>query len=139
MVCATASSLNLGKQVIDPDLAGAHSLRAGRAMALKLHGYDDTTIMKMVRWTSLTFLQYIHNQIDHLSVDISKKWALNSCLSTWQPSDHGVSMGHAAHVMLVRPTVSYIHGTNAIPTCMPQRWAVSEPFLCCGTPQTWLN
>jgi hypothetical protein len=40
-------------------------------MALKLTGADDTTIMKMGHWTSLTFLQYIHEQIAHLSADIS--------------------------------------------------------------------
>jgi len=64
--------LNLDKQGIDPDLIGAHSLSAGGAMALKLHGESDTTIMKMGRWTSLTFLQYIHNQLAYLSKDISK-------------------------------------------------------------------
>ena len=69
----TARTLKLHEQAINPDLVGAHSLRAGGAMALKLHGYDDTTIMKMGRWTSLTFLQYIHNQIAHLSKDISTK------------------------------------------------------------------
>ena len=42
-------------------------------MAMKLHGESDTTIMKMGRWTSLTFLQYIHNQIVHLSTDLSNK------------------------------------------------------------------
>ena len=75
-VRATAKELNLHLHAIDPDLVGAHSLRAGGAMALKLHGYDDTTIMKMGRWTSLTFLQYIHNQIAHLSHDISKKMSI---------------------------------------------------------------
>ena len=59
----TEKPLKLHLQEIDPDLVGAHSLRAGGAMTLKLHGYDDTTIMNMGRWTSLTFLQYIHNQI----------------------------------------------------------------------------
>lgn len=68
--------LNLKDQGIDPDLVAAHSLRAGGAMALKLHGYNDTTIMKMGRWTSLTFLQYIHNQIAHLAHDISKKMSI---------------------------------------------------------------
>ena len=72
----TAKTLKLHEQAIDPDLVGAHSLRAGGAMALKLHGYDDTTIMKMGRWTSLTFLQYIHNQIAHLSKDISAKMSI---------------------------------------------------------------
>ena len=66
-VRAKAKKLKLNLQAINPDLVGAHSLCAGGAMALKLHGYDDTTIMKMGRWTSLTFLQYIHNQISHLS------------------------------------------------------------------------
>ena len=71
-----AKTLQLEKQAIDPDLIGAHSLRAGGAMALKLHGFDDTTIMKIGRWTSLTFLQYIHTQIAHLSKDISRKMSI---------------------------------------------------------------
>ena len=70
------ASLHLDKAGIDPDLVGAHSLRAGGAMALKLHGFDDTTIMKMGRWTSLTFLQYVHEQIAHLSTDISQKMSI---------------------------------------------------------------
>ena len=68
--------LKLSKHGIDPDLVGAHSLRAGGAMALKLHVIDDTTIMKIGRWTSLTFLQYIHNQMDHLAKDISAKMSI---------------------------------------------------------------
>ena len=69
----SVKDLNLHLGGIDPDLVGVHSLRAGGAMALKLHGENDTTIMKTGRWTSLTFLQYIHNQIAHLSKDLSKK------------------------------------------------------------------
>ena len=75
-VRSTAKVLRLDKQGIDPDLIGAHSLRAGGAMALRLHGYEDTVIMKMGRWTSLTFLQYIHTQIAHLAEDISKKMSI---------------------------------------------------------------
>ena len=76
MLQLSAKSLQLEKQAIDPDLIGAHSLRSGGAMALKLHGYDDTTIRKMGRWTSDTFLQYIHNQIAHLAKDISKNMSM---------------------------------------------------------------
>ena len=76
MLRASASVLKLEKQNIDPDLIGAHSLRAGGAMALRLHGYDDTTIQKMGRLTSNTFLQYIHTQIAHLSKDISEKMSI---------------------------------------------------------------
>ena len=76
IVRLSAKALNLHKQGIDPDLIGAHSLRAGGAMALKLHGFDNITIMKMGRWTSLTFSQYIHNQIACLSEDISRKMSM---------------------------------------------------------------
>ena len=72
----TAKLLNLHEQGIHPDLIRAHSLRAGGAMALRLHGFEDTIIMKMGRWTSLTFLQYIHTQIAHLAEDISKKMSI---------------------------------------------------------------
>ena len=75
-VRTTVTKLQLNTQGIDPDLVGAHSLRAGGAMALKLHGYDDMTIMKMRWWTSLTFLQYIHNQIAHLAKDICTRMSI---------------------------------------------------------------
>ena len=65
--------LQLERTGINPDLVGIHSLRAGGTMALKLQGASDTTIMKIGRWTSLTFLQYIHNQITHLNKNISKQ------------------------------------------------------------------
>ncbi len=59
--------MNLHTQGIDTDLIGVHSLCAGGAMAMKLNGSSDTTnIKKQGRWSSLTFLQYIHNQIAHL-------------------------------------------------------------------------
>ena len=74
---ATVTNLKLDKAGITPDLVGVHSFRAGGAMALKLNGATDTTIMKMGRWTSLTFLQYIHNQIAHLSTDLSTKMSTN--------------------------------------------------------------
>ena len=69
----TVKILRLDKQGIDSDLVGVHSLRAGGAMALKLHGFNDTTIMKQGHWTSLTFLMYIHRQIAHLGKDMSAK------------------------------------------------------------------
>ena len=72
MIRAAVKTLHLNDAGIDPDLVGNHSLRAGGAMALKLKGHTDTTIMKIGRWLGLTFLQYIHNQIVHLAVDISK-------------------------------------------------------------------
>ena len=50
---------------------GAHSLRASGAMALKLNGYDKETIMKIGRWSSDTFLTYIHSQIAALTMGVA--------------------------------------------------------------------
>ena len=41
-----------------------HSLRAGGANALHLSGYSDREIMKMGRWRSATFMEYISEQLD---------------------------------------------------------------------------
>ena len=71
-----ATTLRLQDTGIDPDLIGVHSLRAGGAMALKLHGYSDTTIKKFGRWSSLTFLEYIHNQIAHLSNGVAASMSI---------------------------------------------------------------
>ena len=76
LIRTTAKLLKLEEQGIHPDLIGVHSLRAGGAMALCLHGFADTIIMKMGRWTSLTFLQYIHTQIAHLATDISNRMSI---------------------------------------------------------------
>ena len=72
-VRSTASTLDLQKQAIKLDLIGAYSLRSGGEMSLKLHGYNDTTIMKMVRWKSLISLQYINYYISDLSKYILKR------------------------------------------------------------------
>ena len=53
----------------------SHSLRAGGAMALHLTGADVNTIKKMGRWSSDTFLMYIHEQISHFSKGLSRQMA----------------------------------------------------------------
>ena len=70
---AAITDLKLDQAGITPDLVGVHSYRAGGAMALKLTGSSDTTIMKLGRWKSLAFLEYLHNQIAHLSSDLSNQ------------------------------------------------------------------
>jgi hypothetical protein len=49
-----------------------HSLRAGGAMAMKLNGASDSTIMRVGRWSLLTYLTYIHSQISALTAGLSK-------------------------------------------------------------------
>ena len=52
-----------------------HSLRAGGAMALKLANMDIVMIKKYGRWSSDTFLTYIHEQISSLGHGVSKAMA----------------------------------------------------------------
>jgi hypothetical protein len=42
-------------------------------MALKLQGVDDSLIMKIGRWTGLTFLTYIHSQIGALNASLARR------------------------------------------------------------------
>ncbi|MHA7856420.1 hypothetical protein [Marinobacter shengliensis] len=54
------------------DRVSPHSIRASGAMALQLNSADVLTIKKMGRWSSDTFLTYIHSQISSLSAGLSE-------------------------------------------------------------------
>ena len=60
-------NLNMLDKGFSPKNVGSHSLRSGGAMACKLNGIDSDTIKKIGRWSSDTFLMYIHEQISHLT------------------------------------------------------------------------
>jgi len=49
-----------------------HSLRAGGANALHLAGYSDREIMKMGRWRSKTFMEYIQEQLSTFTKGMSR-------------------------------------------------------------------
>ncbi len=57
----------------------SHSLRAGGAMAVKLGGASDSTIMRVGRWTSLTYLTYIHTQIGALTAGLA--WQMSKAFT----------------------------------------------------------
>ena len=57
----------------------SHSLRAGGAMAMKLSGASDSTIMRVGRWTSLTYLTYIHSQIGALTAGVA--WRMSTAFT----------------------------------------------------------
>ena len=44
-------------------------------MAMKLSGASDSTIMRVGRWSLLTYLMYIHSQIGALTAGLSKLMA----------------------------------------------------------------
>ena len=56
-----------------------HSLHAGSAMAMKLSGASDSTIMRVWRWTSLTYLAYIHSQIGALTAGVA--WRMSTAFT----------------------------------------------------------
>jgi len=68
--------LRLDKQGIRPSDVSSHSLRAGGATAMHLNNIPDSTIQKMGRWSSDTFLIYIHEQIAAFSKGVSKQMGL---------------------------------------------------------------
>jgi hypothetical protein len=55
----------------------AHSLQASGAMALRLNNVGKDLIKKLGRWSSSTWLTYIHSQISLLSAGLSEKMAVH--------------------------------------------------------------
>jgi len=66
-----AKQLNYAERGIPIDRIDTHSLRSGGANALSLAGYSDRAIMKMGRWKSKTFLEYISSQLSEFSQGMS--------------------------------------------------------------------
>ena len=61
-----------GTRNIPVDHIDTHSLRSGGANALSLSGYSDRQIMKMGRWKSATFMEYICEELACFSKGMSK-------------------------------------------------------------------
>ena len=66
-------ALGLEANGITASMVSSHFLRAGGAMAMYLNKIDTTTIRKMGRWSSDTFLMYIHEQIGVFSKNVALK------------------------------------------------------------------
>ena len=71
------SNMGLSRYNISPDDISSHSLRAGGAMALHLNGVPSRTIQLLGRWSSDTFLIYIHEQIAAFSTNLSTLMSTN--------------------------------------------------------------
>jgi hypothetical protein len=75
LVHHAATATNLVAHGYSLRCVGTHSLRASGVMALKLQGVDDSTMMKIGRWTGLTFTTYIHSQIGALNTGMARRMA----------------------------------------------------------------
>jgi hypothetical protein len=60
-----------------PSRVSAHSLRASGAMALRLNNVGEDLIKKMGRWSSSTWLTYIHAQISSLTAGLSERMVIH--------------------------------------------------------------
>jgi integrase len=72
-ICEAARLTHPPDHGYDLKRVGAHSLRASGAMAMKLNNIDAETIKKVGRWTSSTFLIYIHSQIAALNAGLAQR------------------------------------------------------------------
>jgi hypothetical protein len=54
---------------------GSHSIWSGRAVHLKLAGYDDDMVNKLGRWSSNTYLRCIQSQIAQLTKGVATNMA----------------------------------------------------------------
>ena len=75
MVRLAAVDLKLAERGFPSERLGSHSLRAGGAVALAVNGASRDMIKKIGRWSSDTFLMYIHEQISHLTAGIAERMA----------------------------------------------------------------
>jgi hypothetical protein len=66
-------ALKLEEKGFPAAAVSSHSLRAGGAMAMHLNHIDHDTIRKQGRWSSDTFLMYIHEQIAAFSAGLSTR------------------------------------------------------------------
>jgi hypothetical protein len=73
LVRQAAITTNLMAQGYDMLRIGTHLLRASGAMALKLQGAVDSTIMEIGRWSGTTYLKYIHSQIGTLNAGLAAR------------------------------------------------------------------
>ena len=70
-----AQETNVEASGFDLARIGSHSLRASGATHLALCGYNDSTIQKIGRWSTNTFVLYIREQIANLTAGVAANMA----------------------------------------------------------------
>jgi hypothetical protein len=77
MIKSAVCALNLDKKGFPPEAVSSHLLRTGGAMAMHNNDIDRDKIQKQGRWSSDTFLIYIHEQISAFLAGLSAKMSRN--------------------------------------------------------------
>jgi integrase len=76
-VCESVILARLLNSGYNPSRVSAHSLRASGAMALRLNNVGKDLIKKLGRWSSSTWLTYIHAQISSLTAGLSERMVVH--------------------------------------------------------------
>jgi integrase len=72
MIKTAVRAIKLDEQKgFPPESVSSHSLRASGAMAMHLNNIDHDKIREQARWSSDTFLMYIHEHISAFSAGLS--------------------------------------------------------------------
>jgi hypothetical protein len=87
-----AADLHLPASGFPLQRLSSHSLRAGGAMALHQAGINEYVIKKLGRWSSDTFMTYIHAQLSSFSQDLAMR------MSTQQPFHNLAASGQTNHL-----------------------------------------
>jgi hypothetical protein len=85
LIKSAVSLLGLDNEGFPTKAVSSHSLRAGGAMAMHLNNNDRDKIRKQGRWSSDTFLMYIHEQISAFSAGLVTKMSTEI---GWQIDPH---------------------------------------------------
>ena len=69
------------------DDVGLHSIRSGGAMAMFLAGTRTIIIMRIGRWSSEAFLEYIREQVEQFTLGVSKNMLRFEHFNTTESED----------------------------------------------------
>ena len=85
-----AAKLDYPIRNIPLDSIDAHSNQAGGACAMKLAGFDDESIIKMVKWLpwSNAFLEYIQQQLPGFSQGMATKMSRIAIFTNMEGSEN---------------------------------------------------
>jgi hypothetical protein len=93
---------------------GLHSIRSGGAMAMFLSGTSVIIIMRVGRWSSEAFLEYIRDQIENFTYGVSKR--MLACEEFFNLNPEETTSSH--DVLSSEDTDKNEDGPDSVPFCV---------------------
>jgi hypothetical protein len=106
----------IGSEVLGftKDEIGLHSIRSGGAMAMFLSGTSVIIIMRVGRWSSEAFLEYIRDQVENFTYGVSKR--MLSCEEFFNLNLEESTSSH--EVIQIDDDDKNEDGPNSVPFCI---------------------